>query len=61
MVSVRVSSKLEELAEILFAKDRMAPEEDRFHSQNTRKCIFIGKKKATRVCLKVYRETHENT
>ena len=46
MVSVRVSSKLEELAEILFAKDRMAPEEDRFHSQNTRKCIFIGKKKS---------------
>ena len=45
MVSVRVSSKLEEVAEILFAKYRMAPEEDRVHSQNTRKCNFIGKKK----------------
>ena len=28
-----------------FVKDRIAPEENRFNSQNTRKCNFIGEKK----------------
>ena len=51
-------------AENFFGKDEMAPEEDRFDSYNTRKCIFFGKtkrtnKKATRVCLKVYRKIHD--
>ena len=63
MVSVRVNSKLEEPAEILFAKDRMAPEGDRFHSQNTRKCNFIGKKKKPQEfvwkCIEKHMKIHE--
>ena len=52
-----------------FAKDRMAPEANRFNSFfrilknaiSSQKTNKQTNKKATRACLKVYLKTHENT
>ena len=59
----KIGSKLR----FFFAKDRMAPEANRFNSflRILDNAISSKKKttnkKATRACLKVYLKTHENT
>ena len=60
--------KIGSLLRFFFAKDRTAPEGNRFNlflrileMQFHRKKKDKNKQKATRACLKVCRKTHENT